>query len=102
MTFTVVTGEADACGPGCSRWIAAEGVIVADTPLVFFEVMKRLDGTRPPLLIQSQGGVVDAAMALGRQVRRAASPPWSRAPTGPAPLPCRRRTASATAPASTC
>lgn len=71
MTFTVVTGEAGACGPGCSRWIAAEGVIVADTPLVFFEVMKRLDGTRPPLLIQSQGGVVDAAMALGRQVRRA-------------------------------
>jgi len=71
MTFTLVTGEADACGPGCSRWIAAEGVIVADTPIAFFEFAKRLEGARPPLLIQSEGGVVEAAMALGRQVRRA-------------------------------
>ncbi|MCZ8315191.1 hypothetical protein [Phreatobacter sp.] len=71
MTFSLVTGEAGACGPGCDRWIAAEGVIVADTPIAFFEFAKRLDGARPPLLIQSEGGVVEAAMALGRQVRRA-------------------------------
>ncbi len=71
MTFTLVTGEAGACGPGCDRWIAAEGVIVADTPLVFFEFSKQLGGAKPPLLIQSEGGVVDAAMVLGRQVRRA-------------------------------
>ena len=35
MTFSLVEGEADACGPGCSRWIAAEGAILAATPMAF-------------------------------------------------------------------
>lgn len=71
MTFSLVAGEADACGPGCSRWIAAEGAILAATPMAFAEVAQVLSGEKPPVLIHSDGGVVDAAMALGRLVRRA-------------------------------
>ncbi len=102
MTFTLVTGEADACGPGCDRWIAAEGVIVADTPIAFFEFAKRLDGARPPLLIQSEGGVVEAAMALGRQVRRAGLATMVARTDRSGPCPSRPSTAPAMAPASTC
>lgn len=71
MTFTLVQGEADACGPGCSRWIVAEGAILAATPTAFLEVSQALGGEKPPLLIHSDGGTVEAAMALGRLVRRA-------------------------------
>lgn len=71
MTFTLVQGEADACGPGCSRWIAAEGAILAATPTAFLEVSQALGGEKPPLFIHSDGGTVEAAMALGRLVRRA-------------------------------
>jgi len=74
MTFTLVQGEADACGPGCSRWIAAEGAILAATPMAFLEVSQALGGEKPPLFIHSDGGTVEAAMALGRLVRRAGLP----------------------------
>ncbi len=74
MTFTLVQGEAGACGPGCSRWIAAEGAILAATPMAFLEVSQALGGEKPPLLIHSDGGTVEAAMALGRLVRRAGLP----------------------------
>lgn len=70
MTFTLTQGGADACGPGCSRWIAAEGAILAATPVAFLEVSQALGGEKPPVLIHSDGGVVEAAMALGRLVRR--------------------------------
>lgn len=74
MTFSLVAGEADACGPGCSRWIAAEGAILAATPMAFAEVAQVLGGEKPPLFIHSDGGMVEAAMALGRLVRRAGLP----------------------------
>ncbi|MGU9980245.1 hypothetical protein ACJ4V0_09390 [Phreatobacter sp. HK31-P] len=71
MAFTLTQGETDACGPGCSRWIAAEGAILAATPLAFLEAVQALGSGKPPVLIHSDGGVVEAAMALGRLMRRA-------------------------------
>jgi hypothetical protein len=71
MTFTLVTAEVDACGPGCSRWIAAEGVVLPGTVVAFDAFARQLGGARPPLVIHSQGGIVDVTMALGRLVRRA-------------------------------
>jgi len=32
MIFHVADGAADACGPGCSDWIAAEGIVKWDRP----------------------------------------------------------------------
>lgn len=71
MTFTRMTGEPGACGPGCSEWIAAEGVILPGTVVSFAALAEQLGKTRPPVVIHSEGGIVDVAMALGRIVRRA-------------------------------
>ncbi len=71
MTFTRMTGEPGACGQGCSEWIAAEGVILPGTVVSFAALVEQLGRTRPPLVIHSEGGIVDVAMALGRIVRRA-------------------------------
>lgn len=71
MTFTRVTGAPDACGPGCSEWIAAEGVILPGTVVTFSQLVERLGPARPPVVIHSDGGMTDIAMALGRVIRRA-------------------------------
>lgn len=71
MTFTRVTGDANACGPGCSEWIAAEGVILPGTVVAFSQLADQLHGARPPVVIHSDGGMTDIAMALGRVIRRA-------------------------------
>lgn len=70
MTFTLMTGAADACGPGCATWIAAEGVVLPGTVVAFDAFARQLGGARPPLVIHSQGGIVDVTLALGRIVRR--------------------------------
>lgn len=74
MIFTLTQGETGACGPGCSRWMAAEGAILAATPTAFLALLQELGADRPPLLIHSDGGMVEAAMALGRLVRQAGLP----------------------------
>ncbi|MBN8945237.1 MAG: hypothetical protein J0H01_37385 [Rhizobiales bacterium] len=71
MTFTRMTGEPGACGQGCSEWIAAEGVILPGTVVSFAALVQQLGRARPPVVIHSEGGIVDVAMALGRIVRRA-------------------------------
>lgn len=71
MTFSLEAGEPDACGTGCAHWIAAEGSVLAATPTDFAAFLARLGDSRPPLLVHSPGGTVEAAMALGRLIRRA-------------------------------
>lgn len=71
MAFTLERGAPDACGTGCSEWIAAEGSVLAATPTDFAAFLAQLGETRPPVLVQSPGGTVEAAMAMGRLLRRA-------------------------------
>lgn len=71
MTFTIVEGGPDSCGPGCSRWIAAEGVVLPGTVVAFRDFVRALGETRPPVAVHSQGGIVEVTMALGRLVRQA-------------------------------
>jgi hypothetical protein len=71
MTFALVTGAPGACGPGCSEWIAAEGAILPGTVVTFQAFLPQIGRRRPPIVIDSDGGIVDIAMALGRFVRRA-------------------------------
>lgn len=71
MTFALVTGAPDSCGPGCSQWIVAEGVILPGSVVAFDEFARQLRGARPPLAIHSPGGILDVTLALGRIVRRA-------------------------------
>ena len=70
MTFALVETEPGACGPGCSAVILAEGVAVAGTAAAFDAFMKTIAPRRPPVIIHSQGGLIEVAMALGRLIRR--------------------------------
>jgi hypothetical protein len=69
MRFALVRGS-DACDPDCPEWISAEGVIGPDTPDTFEMLLDALDGRRLPLLIDSVGGDLAAALRMGRLVRQ--------------------------------
>ena len=70
MRFVVVRSNASGCEPNCPEWISAEGTIEAETPALFKRTLKTLDGRQLPIVVNSPGGNVDAALALGRMIRK--------------------------------
>jgi len=71
MHFELWTeGPAQACGGRCRSWVSAAGAIVADTPRDFeaFARKHKLDGLT--IALDSDGGSVLGALALGRSIRR--------------------------------
>jgi hypothetical protein len=66
MVFYDAHGNPDACGPGCSEWIAAEGQIDNDSAN---RLLRQLNGARLPIFFHSPGGRVISSMALGRLIR---------------------------------
>ena len=71
MRFALrLQGPADACGAKCKHWIAASGAITADTARDFeiFAQNHDLDGAT--VVLDSDGGSVHGAIALGRAIRR--------------------------------
>jgi hypothetical protein len=69
MQFAVVRGSSPTCEPVCPEWIWAEGDIRADTPKRLKKFLKTLGKRKLPIVIQSPGGNVDAAFAMGRLIR---------------------------------
>jgi hypothetical protein len=72
MQFEMWTeGPAQACGSSCRTWVSAAGAITADTPHDFdsFAKGRKLDGVT--VALDSDGGSVLGALALGRSIRRA-------------------------------
>jgi hypothetical protein len=69
MRVTIVRSAEPGCEPDCAEWISAEGAIHTDTPAAFRKVFKTLGKRNLPLFIHSQGGAVDAAIAIGRMIR---------------------------------
>lgn len=69
MIFTVVRSSRPGCEPACPEWIYGEGDIVADTPARLEKLLRVLGTRRLPVVLNSPGGDVDAAMAMGRTVR---------------------------------
>ena len=70
MIFFVAKGEPNACGPGCSEWIAAEGMF--EGPQVerrFRDLLDTLKGRNLPIVFNSLGGVIGEALVLGRILR---------------------------------
>jgi hypothetical protein len=70
MIFFVAKGERNACGPGCSEWIAAEGMF--DGPQVeqrFRDLLATLNGRNLPIIFNSLGGIIGEALVLGRILR---------------------------------
>ena len=70
MIFFLAKGTANACGPGCSEWIAAEGRF--EGPQVerrFRDLLDTLKGRNLPIVFNSLGGVIGEALVLGRILR---------------------------------
>ena len=63
-------GPSEACRPNCRTWVSATGAITADTPRDFeaFAKTRNIRGTT--LVLDSDGGSVLGALALGRTVRK--------------------------------
>ena len=70
MRFAVVRSSAPGCEPNCPEWISAEGTIDAGTPALLKRLLKMLDGRQLPIVVNSPGGNVEAALQLGRMVRK--------------------------------
>jgi hypothetical protein len=62
-------GPADTCGSQCRTLISASGAITSDTPTLFHNFSSGRDLNGATLVLDSDGGSVLGAMALGRQVR---------------------------------
>jgi hypothetical protein len=69
IEFYLAHGDANACGPGCSEWIAAEGKIDVGAADRFRQLLRKLGDRRPPVYFHSPGGKVNDAMELGRLFR---------------------------------
>src|SRR5437868_1226791 len=63
-------GPADACDKRCRTWISAIGAITADTPRDFLAFMDGRDLRGATVALDSDGGSVLGAIALGREIRR--------------------------------
>jgi hypothetical protein len=69
MVFFVAKGSADACGAGCSEWIAAEGRIVSGSADRLKEFLAKLDGRELPIFFHSRGGSGADALRIGLVLR---------------------------------
>jgi hypothetical protein len=63
-------GPAEQCGKSCRTWISASGVITDDTAREFERFAAETDARGATLVLDSEGGSVLAALALGRAIRR--------------------------------
>jgi hypothetical protein len=69
MIFYVAKGSPDACGPGCSEWIAAEGAFDTGSAARLRAFLARQRNTRMPIYFHSPGGLADRAFGIGRMLR---------------------------------
>jgi hypothetical protein len=69
IEFYLARGDADACGPGCKDWIAAEGKFDAGAAQRLRQLLAKLGRPRPPIYFHSPGGLVVGALELGRLIR---------------------------------
>ena len=63
-------GPADACAPNCKTLVSASGAITADTARHFLLFAQGRDLSGATLAIDSDGGSVLGAIALGREIRK--------------------------------
>ena len=69
MVFYVVKGAPNACGPGCDRWIAAEGQVDSSAAARFRRFLRQLGDRHLPMYFSSPGGNLDQALAIGAMLR---------------------------------
>jgi hypothetical protein len=69
MTVTLVRSDAADCGTHCAEWLALTGLIVPGTPALLRAALDHLGHRSVPVLVDSPGGSVEAAMAMGKMIR---------------------------------
>jgi hypothetical protein len=70
MTFVVARGEPNACNPGCSEWIAAQGQFDDGAAQRFREFLTALAKREMPIFFNSDGGLVSQAVQIGVLLRQ--------------------------------
>ena len=68
MRVQLVSGGLPGCSVDCPEWISAEGDIVDSTPAAFQRVLKLAGSRKLPVFVNSGGGSIEAAMAIGRML----------------------------------
>jgi hypothetical protein len=70
MIFYLARGPGGLCGPNCSEWIAAEGVVEWDTFKRLFAFAARLGERKLPVVLDVWGeSNLNVAMSLGKIIR---------------------------------
>lgn len=70
MDVYVATGPADACGPGCSEWIAVDGMFDPDAGRRFREFLNGAARRRTlPVFFHSPGGVLSSGVEIALAMR---------------------------------
>ena len=59
----------DRCDTLCPEWIMAQGLITPDTPGRFRQMLVELGSQKRPVVLDSKGGDLDAALEIGRMIR---------------------------------
>lgn len=70
MHMAVVRSNDPSCAQRCSDWIAMDGPIGVGSAGRFARLLKTLGNRRLPILVSSNGGSVQDAMAMGRLIRK--------------------------------
>jgi hypothetical protein len=69
MIFVIATGEPNACGGGCTEWIAGEGRFDEGAAQRFREFLAVLPKRDLPIFFNSDGGLVSQAVQIGLILR---------------------------------
>jgi hypothetical protein len=69
MIFVVATGEPNACGRGCTEWIAGEGEFDEGAAQRFREFLAVLAKRDLPIFFNSDGGLLREAVQIGSILR---------------------------------
>jgi hypothetical protein len=69
LMFFVATGPPNACGPGCSSWIAADGYFDADAGKRFRDFLNEPARRQLPVFFNSLGGIASQAVVIGLTLR---------------------------------
>ncbi|MEO9167106.1 MAG: hypothetical protein ABI230_01755 [Aestuariivirga sp.] len=70
MDFLVVRNSDAQCEPDCPEWISAEGRIVPETAAKLAKFLAAPERRKLPIILNSGGGSIDAAVAMGRLIRK--------------------------------
>ena len=69
MIFYPAKGAPDACGPGCSEWIAAEGAFDTGAAARLRTFLSKQRNPNLPIYFHSPGGLADRSFSIGRMMR---------------------------------